>query len=241
MRLASEIPTAHLADLSPLFDFDFVIPHKLDDPQYAEFYSERHDVECILDNGFHELGHPITRSRLNEYYRLLQPDWIISPDNLSDVTWTLEQAKMSADMWNPAKCAGNVFGETPRERMKMVEEYLRLEFGMVCFPYRKRNPEWFEDHSLNNAISLLFERVHFLGAISAGETLYLAQKYPFASIDTAKPIKWGMRGSYLNHVINWHGGWKGEYDTFSDARVETASQEACINWNIAYLRKLMSA
>jgi len=240
MKLSMEIPTAHLADLSPLVDIDFLIPHKLEDKRYRDFYANRLNVECIMDNGFHELGEPLTIEKLIHYCNMMQPDFLISPDKLDDVSWTMEMAEVMVKKVPSYKLAGNVFGETREERIKMISHYRSLRFGMVCFPYRKRQPEWFT-HSLNELTSIVntFARVHFLGAINELETKFLAKTFPHASIDTAKPIKWGLQKRRLDTVDPWSGGWV-EYDSFSEARIGGPVSAQNIFYNIAYLRKLLA-
>lgn len=240
MKLAAEIPTAHLEDLSPLFDFDFVIAHKMADERYSQFYLERRKqgVMCILDNGFHELGQPMSWKALGAVFDRLTPDFLISPDRLGDPDWTLAQARQLALRIPPTRLAGNVFGG-PGERFKMANEYHVLGFGMVCFPYRKRQLSWFDDDDFRNCVEG-FSHIHFLGAIDARETRLLAQYFPTSSIDTAKPIKWGIQGKYLNDIPSWHGGWP-EYDSYADAKIDNQLATECTLWNIAYLRKLMTA
>jgi len=240
MKLSMEIPTAHLADLSPLVDIDFLIPHKLEDKRYRDFYAARPNVECIMDNGFHELGKPIDLIALLTYYDMMQPDFLISPDRLDDVSWTMDQARDIVKRVPAHKLAGNVFGETHEERMSLINFYANLRFGMVCFPYRKRKIEWFTHNAAELALKAdEFGKIHFLGAIDETETKFLASTFRRASIDTAKPIKWGLQKRRLDTVDPWSGGWV-EYDSFSEARIGGPVSAQNIFYNIAYLRKLLA-
>src|SRR5262245_2551389 len=80
-----EIPKSMLAKLSPLTDLDFALAHEvLADKAYAEFYASQAAAKrfVILDNGFHEKGHPLEPTELVEAAKRINASVVIAPDKI---------------------------------------------------------------------------------------------------------------------------------------------------------------
>jgi hypothetical protein len=199
MRLALEIPTAHLPRLTPHTDLDFALAHRvLEDPEYAFFYAERpRGRELILDNSMHELGTPLPVNRLYEAARRVRADYVIAPDKLGDPLWTLDQLqRTSYAMGAHFKIGVVMCGRNPTER----GEFLRKSIGaaMLCLPYREDRLSWFREQK-----PAWWNRIHLLGASSLTELSAWTReveahgKMNF-SVDTSKPIKAAFVGRRLD-------------------------------------------
>src|SRR5690242_8773778 len=101
MKLAMEIPQAHLEEFSRLTDVDFVLAHLvLTNKEYAEFYQDRSKAgrRVVLDNGMHETGKPLTVPELIEACRRVHPSVVIPPDEIGNAKFTydgFEQMRMA--------------------------------------------------------------------------------------------------------------------------------------------------
>jgi hypothetical protein len=204
IQLSMEVPTPFLESWSPLTDVDFALAHRvLEDAAYAKYYRTRPaGRELLLDNSMHELGAPLEIQQLLDAANLCRADVVISPDQLKDPAWTLEQ-------FNKTKLA---FKDTPFEIAVVLqsktgattdlEDFLEQvgEADMIMLPYREDRWDWFD--RVESSI-LLWSRVHLLGVSELQELRWwagIAKEYPEISwsVDTGKPVKWAWAGSRLD-------------------------------------------
>jgi hypothetical protein len=241
--LAMEIPTDFLDSWTPLTDFDFVLAHRvLEDVAYRRFYAKRPSGrECILDNSMHELGHPLPVASLLEAAVAIRADFVIPPDRLGEAAWNLEQFRRCA--WEfrdtPIGVASVLCGATPALR----ETYMwhTRSAPMICLPFREPRLQWFFDSPRNIH---LFERVHLLGVNELDElrrfaTLSARSTRTRWTVDTAKPIKWGLEGALLESLTSLRNAPTGSKELLDlRQRHVTPFQEHTIRLNVAALRSV---
>lgn len=240
IRLALEVPTAFLRDWTPLTDLDFVLAQRvLVDETYARFYRDRPTGrELILDNGMHELGHPLSPVELRQAAALCRADYVITPDRLGEPRENLHRYKSAGDLLRPDfKVAVVMSGRDPSERALYLEHV--KDADMLCLPYREPRLEWWFEN--RKAISDRWPRVHLLG-VSTFEELGAWRRIAIGdvllmSVDTRKPVKWGMENVRMNSLDTLRGGPPAQLvdDVFS----LTCAQRECILWNIGYLRTFL--
>jgi hypothetical protein len=198
IKLALEMPTVKLAEWSMQTDLDFALAHRvLEDAAYTDFYLHRlENRTLLLDNSFHELGHPLPIDDLLHAAELVDADYIVSPDRLDDYEWTLKQ--FDALSRRTVRTAVVLGGDTPEARTRFIQEVRPA--AMICLPYRRPRIEWFLEQRPP------WSRVHLLGMSSFKEIQawrWLLDDPRLqgieVSVDTSKPIKWGLLGrSFLD-------------------------------------------
>lgn len=245
MKLSLEIPTAYLKDWSPLTDLDFALAHLiLEDDEYCEHHFSRpKGRELVLDNSMHELGKPLSAAELHEAAKRCRADFVIPPDQLGQVQQNYAWYKQTHRLLgNQFKLAVVMCGHDPAER----ESFLMNIAGasMLCLPYREPRWEWYLDH--HQTIRRLWTRVHLLGVNDLNELQNFSRESSQTrsvdwSVDTRKPIKWGVQKRRLDDVVKNIGSLRGghalEMNDLFRVRNLTCSQTEAVLWNIAYLRR----
>lgn len=246
MRLMAEIPKAWLKPLSPLFDGDFAIAHQiLEDKYYAEFYAEQSKKGrfVILDNAFHELGHPLTPQELLEAADRIKPTIVIAPDKIGDQHFTLVKFFETLEVMPPEIGVGVVIqGVSPAERAEMFMKTVKRA-KMLCLPFKEPRFEWFCD--LLEKIPKHIQwppRLHLLGVNELWELKAFRDKIAelgisprLVSIDTSKPIKYGILRQRLKEDTVLRGA--GPL-----AELEKKADSKCMEdvlYNIAFLRRYL--
>ena len=244
MKLGLELPTKVLTQLSQLTDIDFCLAQNaLEDPEYAKFFKGQSAKGrmVILDNGFHEMGHPLSIPELEKAFGLVNPSFVVSPDWFGKPIETFDafqQAKKVFPKEKLAVClAANGEIDLPQFFMNVCGEA-----GMLCLPYRANRKEWF--------ISLIhmFPRMrwpkylHLFGMSTFDDLLYFREatiyygwKCGDVSVDTAKPIKHGLLGKYIHEEMDLRHADISSI-TLHKQIPNQAQLEACL-FNIAYLRR----
>lgn len=253
MRLAMEIPTCMVEQISPLTDLDFCLAHEvLDSKDYAEFYSNQRTLgrDVILDNSFHELGKSMSIAELIEAAKRINPTWVIAPDRLGDVAFGYEQFKAMLPFMKEipqTKLAVNMTGASEHDRsMFFLNTYEHVK--MICFPYRENRLEWFATLSRQYSGYRWPPHIHLLGMNEFDELhkfqgLFEANGIPpwRVSIDTSKPLKWGLCDELMRADKSPRGASIKSADLLRfPSKDLTEKRLRCCLWNIAYLRKFLS-
>lgn len=240
MKLALEVPTAYLPDFIPLTDMDFALSHRvLADDAYAEFYCNRRGSrKLILDNSMHELGHPLSPVELLEAATRCRADYVIPPDKLGEFKQNYDWFKETARIvGNRFKVAVVMCGRDPGERTQFIHNVKSAD--MLCMPYREFRLDWMQQHW--RQISTHWNDIHLLGVSSLAELRGWSFWTTFnLSVDTRKPIKWGVQRKKLNELESLRGS--GDLLTNIDCdsvRALDCAQRETILWNIAHLRTHM--
>ena len=96
IKVNHEAPMYHMNMLKQHNDYDFCLPHLLDESKkYEEFFlkSRNEGRYIVMDNSLHELGEPYDTERLLYWLKELSPDEFILPDEWENSTKTLVNAK----------------------------------------------------------------------------------------------------------------------------------------------------
>jgi len=242
ITLALETPRVLLQDLSMLCDFDFCLAQEvIADEKYAEFYTQKtHGVrEVIMDNGFHELGRPLSVPELQDAAKVIKPNYVIAPDMIDDLPWTYEQWKRAVKAFKGSDTQVlPVLTSAPELDQKSF--LMNVEGPILCMPYRRPRLDWFHFHA--DTIVKKWDRVHLLGVNELSELARFAELTDQTgiqfSVDTSKPVKWGLLGTTFDTLATLRHA---PIHSSKIAAVDsvTAMQRACIYWNVAYLRKYL--
>jgi len=206
IQVSMEIPTVYLSQWTPFTDLDFILAHKvLEDDEYASFFANRPSRrEVILDNSMHELGHPLPVSDLLDAAERVNATYVIPPDRLGEWKRNLDWYEETVDAFEGTdiRVAPVMCGTSPEERVYTRHKY--KDAHMICLPFREPRKDWYNEH-LDACIEkreTLWERIHLLGVNEFSELKLFRQLSDMNlnqvfSVDTAKPIKWGVEGFSL--------------------------------------------
>jgi hypothetical protein len=245
MKLSLEIPKAHLKEMSELTDLDFALAHfVMNDKPYREFYAEQAKKRIvILDNGYYETNEPLPIPDLMEACRMISPSIVVAPDKLKEPEWTFKQwetmDRMFAQRSIRTRVGCNITGRNAAESVSMMASLASRGCSTIFLPFREDRLSW-----VGNAMNILkrFPWIHLLGVNTAEEIQAFAAlekdldgRVRF-SLDTAKPFKFAIADTKMPSKGSLRGGGKLNHD-----HVMMFNQKALAAWNIAVLRKLMTA
>lgn len=249
MKLALEIPKQHLEEFSHLTDVDFALAHLvLSDSIYAEFYAEqvKQGRRVLLDNGMHEQGgKSLTVPEIIEAAKRVNPTVVIPPDKLGDAEFTYAGFKAlrtdPQNRWEPALV---IQGSTHEERVRLFMDG-RQYSNTLCLPYREPRSQWFKELVSATPKHVAWPgHLHLFGVNTLDELQWFSTfcervGWPAARlcVDTAKPIKWAMKGFTLNKppTDGLRGG------GLLDHTVKlTAEQRMNAYFNIGYFRRSLT-
>jgi len=240
--LSMEIPVGYLRRWTSWTELDFVLAHKvLDDTKYASHYARRAaGRELILDNSMHELGYPLPVKMLLQAARKIDADYTIAPDQLKQPERNREWFDQTYEMFMPLqrKVAVVMCGRDSRERVHFLE-YVR-NADMLCLPFREERLAWFREHEVQ--IRSRWTRIHLLGVNEIEELRQFAQIALEApemtwTVDTAKPIKWGVALREMKTLDSPRGASLSSKDLLDLQYIRPSALHVCDN-NIAFLRSI---
>ena len=244
--LAMEIPQVLYEELAPLCDFDFCLAQEvLASEKYSELYTQvgkNHGLsrEVIMDNGFHELGRPLSVPELVDAAERINPNYVIAPDMIDDLPWTYEAWKKCAKAFEKSETQVlPVLTSAPELDQKSF--LLNVEGPILCLPYRRPRLSWVQFHI--DTIVKKWDRIHLLGVNEPAELeefVHISGQTGLRiSVDTSKPVKWGLLGNQLDCLTSWR---KAPILSADIASVESVTpfQKSCIYWNVAYLRRFIA-
>lgn len=228
-KVSHEVPLCLLERSKQFNDYDYCLPHLLDqDEEYKEYFTQSHKEGryIIMDNSLHELGTPYSEDRLLYWLEKLQPNEFIVPDHWQDKNKTLK----SADEWIQKEF------DHPDTKFVAVVQANNLMEGLECFNtlknslgYRKiaisYGASWYndlsshpdpnfakmmgrisfvkmlvDDYSLNESWQEV--KLHLLGCQLPQEFGYYHHLNCIETIDTSNPILAGIDGMpYQNYGL----------------------------------------
>lgn len=249
MKLGLEMPTAYLDTFGPLTNFGFALAQNvLEDEAYAEYYRRMSSAGnmVILDNGLHELDQPLPMPELILAAQKITPTYVIAPDFRKDAEKTLWHfRKMEGLMTMKQTHVGIVLQGAELHDIVQLYSAVRNQAHLISFPYREDRVGWMAE---------LLERyptrinswptpyIHLMG-VSTFEDLVWWKAVENAhgfhiTVDTAKPIKWGIEGKKLDYMTSMRGSSVKSVDIHKRKDL-TLEQLAKIYWNIAYLKNFL--
>jgi hypothetical protein len=244
IKLGLEIPDSVLSLVSPLCDYDFALAHRvLENESYRAFYSaqRRSGRFVLMDNSFHELGHPLSVGELFQAAKLINPSVLVAPDKLGEGDWTYQQFVQLAK--DPRSrdyvLAATICGDTPEARSMYLANVRHLGARMYCFPFKEPRLQWYVDLVSMNPW-LAEQPIHLFGGNDFDEhmawvdTLLRWRHTGPVTLDTSKPIKVAMLGQKLQVGTRMHG--LGPLDHDAQINFQTLTN---IYFNIAFFRRYL--
>lgn len=186
MKIAMEIPSKHLVELSRHCDYDFAITHLVlkfgPSSDYVKFYKKQaaSGREVWLDNGFHELGYSLPLEDILKAAKMIHPTHVVAVEIAKDPVATyghvMRLMEEIARKKLPYKLVGSWQGS--RGALDRLEEVC----DVVALPFRRPRHTVVTPGNSN--------RYHFFGI----RTLDELRRTPPRSIDTSAPIKYALYG-----------------------------------------------
>lgn len=247
MKFSMAVPPVLLNELAPLQDLHYALAHLQEIEGYASWYAERRTKgeEVILDNGFHETGHPLSAIELVSACRTFNPTYVIAPDWFGQAKKTYEAYReMLKHRPSGVRIAVVLQGKNSTERLEFFEA-VRPTCSMLCLPFRADRLTWFKELVARVPRHISWPgRLHLLGASDAAELRgwqMILDEFPqihkHLSLDTTKPIKYGLALQKMDEVQKWRGlgGWPHE----PGPKEYTFQQLSLIRHNVAYIRRFL--
>ena len=218
IKVSHETPLCLLNDSEKFNDYDYCLPHLLDEEEgYLEYFKQAKAKGryIIMDNSLHELGKAYDSDRLMYWISELEPDEFIVPDVWEDrdaSVWNaMEWSKIILPK-NTTKVAV-VQAKTIHEASTCYQTYKDLGYQKIAFSY---GASYYNDivphpnHDLGKAlgrlsvISALFktgvihqnDRIHLLGCAVPQEFGWYKGYECIESIDTSNPVMAALEGTF---------------------------------------------
>ena len=140
MKVSHETPLCLLEDSKNFNDYDYCLPHLLDEePAYEKYFREARKAGryIIMDNSLHELGEAYDHSRLIHWINEIKPNEFIVPD----VWENADESVVNATIWNlydfpeGVEKVAVVQAKTIHEAAECTKAYKDLGYGKICFSY----------------------------------------------------------------------------------------------------------
>jgi len=216
IKVSHETPLCLLEDSRNFNDYDYCLPHLLDEETgYLEYFleSKARGRYIIMDNSLHELGKAYDSKRLLHWVFELKPDEFIVPDVWQNRDASVVNARQWAQIELPKGVTkvAVVQAQTIHEAATCYQTYRDLGYQKIAFSY---GASYYNDvvphpnRDLGKAlgrlsvISALYEtkvihdndRVHLLGcAVPQEFGWYRGFKF-IESIDTSNPVMATLEG-----------------------------------------------
>jgi len=220
IKISHETPYCLLEDSRQFNDYDYCLPHLLDeDPGYRDYFlqSKKEGRYIIMDNSLHELGEAYNHERLIHWINEIKPNEFIVPDVWQNSIESIQ----NAEIWNlydfpkGVEKVAVVQATTLHEAAQCVKAYKNLGYGKICFSY---GASYYNDicthpnKDLGKALGRLFvistllktgelkqdDRVHLLGCAVPQEFGWYKGINCIESIDTSNPVMATLEGTNYN-------------------------------------------
>ena len=221
MKVSHETPLCLLEDSLKFNDYDYCLPHLLDEePAYLDYFlkAKSEGRYIIMDNSLHELGKAYNHERLIHWINELKPNEFIVPD-----VWENSiESIVNATIWNVydfpegVEKVAVVQATTIHEAAECAKAYKDLGYGKICFSY---GASYYNDicphpnKDLGKALGRLYvitalmkmgylrqdDRVHLLGCAVPQEFGWYKGINCIESIDTSNPVMATLEGHTYTH------------------------------------------
>ena len=216
IKVSHEVPFS-LLDYSREFnDYDYCLPHLLDENKEYQAYFRKAKAEnryIIMDNSLHELGKAYDSKRLWYWINELEPDEFIVPDVWEDKTASIVNARQ----WIKAQFPKNttsvavVQAQSLHEAFECTQIYKDLGYKKIAYSY---GASYYNDicvhpnKDLGKALGRVYvistlykqkaltkyDRVHLLGCQVPQEFAWYRDIECIESIDTSNPVMAALEG-----------------------------------------------
>ena len=210
MKISHEVPKVLLNNSREFNDYDYCLPHLLDQDEYYKdyFYNARKEGRyIIMDNSLHELGEAYNFDRLHYWIKEIEPDEFIVPDVWMKQAQTNSQAKYWKQFKYPkrTKIVAVVQGENRKKAHLCAGLLVGLGYKKLCISY---GADWYGDNPLDKSLGrinfvkeLLADKYykdikfHLLGCAVPQEFGWYRNEPRIESIDTSSPIMAALEGT----------------------------------------------
>ena len=258
IKVSHEVPLQLLNESKQFNDYDYCLPHLLD--QYKAykdyFYKAKEEGRyIIMDNSLHELGEAYDTKRLLYWVNELKPNEFIVPDVWENSNHSVRNAKQWSSIELPEEVTkvAVVQGKSYTEFATSYQSYKWFGYEKIAFSY---GASWFQEcfqhpnpyvakmmgrlKTINNLykydIISDYDRVHLLGCNLPQEYLYYKDFKFVESIDTSNPIIHGLEGiRYSEGGLLQKSSQKIDKDFTQEV---TPKQKEDILYNIEMFRKI---
>ena len=210
IKVSHETPMCLLEDSMRFNDYDYCLPHLLDEePKYLEYFKKAKAAGryIIMDNSLHELGEAYDHSRLIHWVNEIKPNEFIIPDVWENKDESIANA-MVWDIYDFPKETEKVVvvqAKSIHEASECTKAYKNLGYGKICYSY---GASYYNDvcphpnKDLGKALGRLYvinallkmgdlkqdDRVHLLGCAVPQEFGWYKNINCIESIDTSNPV-----------------------------------------------------
>ena len=219
MKVSHEVPRCLLTASPEFNDYDYCLPHLLDqDEEYLKYFENARDEGryVIMDNSLHELGEAYDYDRLRYWVNELKPNEFIVPDVWMNCHKTAAQAKYWKQFKYPknTKLTAVIQGENKNEAYLCANLLAGLGYEKLCVSY---GATWYNDFfpHTNTDMGKALGRVrfvqglfklnqlkdikfHLLGCSIPQEFSWYDNNPRIESIDTSNPVMAALEGIWYN-------------------------------------------
>ncbi len=221
IKVSHETPLCLLDDSRLFNDYDYCLPHLLDQEQgYQDYFltSVSQGRYIIMDNSLHELGHAYDEDRLMYWISIIRPNEFIVPDVWQDRDKSVVNARKWAQIKLPlgVEKVAVVQATTLHEAATCYQTYKDLGYKKIAFSYGASYYNDVVPHPNKNlgkaigrisVISALHkmkviennDRVHLLGCQVPQEFGWYRGFSFIESIDTSNPVMAALEGMRYNN------------------------------------------
>jgi hypothetical protein len=222
MKINHEVPLCLLEDSKKFNDYEFILPHLLDqDEDYTKYMvqAKKEGRYIIMDNSLHELGEAYSTDRLLYWINEIKPNEFIIPDVWMDSNKSVVNARKWAQITLPEGVTkvAVVQGESMTSAGVCYQIYKDLGYKKIAFSY---GADYYADlvpHPDKNiakalgrvyVLSSLYkrniiqstDRVHLLGTACPFEFSFYKEMPFIETIDTSNPIMATIDNIKYNHL-----------------------------------------
>ena len=220
IKVSHETPLCLLGDSKNFNDYDYCLPHLLDEEEgYEEYFRQAKEEGryIIMDNSLHELGSAYDTDRLMYWISELTPDEFIVPDVWENRDASVVNARKWASIELPkgVEKVAVVQAQTIHEAATCYQTYKDLGYQKIAFSYGASYYNDIVPHpniDLGKAlgrlsvISALYktkvisqnDRIHLLGCAVPQEFGWYKGFDCIESIDTSNPVMAALEGTRYN-------------------------------------------
>ena len=221
MKVSHEVPLCLLEDSKKFNDYDYILPHLLDEePAYLDYFlkAKAEGRYIIMDNSLHELGEAYNHDRLLHWIEEIQPNEFIVPDVWENMVESVQNAEIWSDYVFPkgVEKVAVVQAQTLYEASECTKAYKALGYKKIAYSYGASYYNNICPHpnkDLGKALGRLYvittllkmgdltqeDRVHLLGCAVPQEFGWYKGINCIESIDTSNPVMASLEGiTYLN-------------------------------------------
>ena len=220
IKVSHETPLCLLGDSENFNDYDYCLPHLLDEEEgYLEYFrqAKAKGRYIIMDNSLHELGEAYDSARLMHWINELVPNEFVVPDVWEEKDLSVVNARkwISIELPKGVEKVAVVQATTIHEAAICYQTYKDLGYKKIAFSYGASyyndvvphpNKDIGKALGRLSVISALYktkvisqtDRIHLLGCAIPQEFGWYKGYNCIESIDTSNPVMAALEGTRYN-------------------------------------------